>query len=247
MELDSLIQAVGHIAIGNKVGGFGLRHPNLRPHNNAGQPHTADGGPEQGAVGIITAALRLKMEDTAVGNQQFHGHHMIAEGAGRMVVLAMNIGANSTTNSDLASARQNRNPQAIRQCCLHQLIQRHTAVDINNGAVGIDGVDLVESLHIDNQATGVLCRIAIRAAHTAGDNTALQVRGLRRILFRHRGHGLGDDVQVGSAQHFTGSGGSASPAGERASSGGQCFFGVGSVAIGRSAGGGRALSVRHRL
>ena len=56
---------------------------------------------------------------------------MVTKGTGRVVVLAVNIRADSTTDGDLAGTRQNRNPQAIRQGGLHQLVQGDATIDVH--------------------------------------------------------------------------------------------------------------------
>ena len=80
MELDGLIQGAGEVAIGNEVGGFGAGHLDAGAHNDAGQSHAADGGPEQFTFRVVGGAFRFEVENPAIGDQQIHGDHMIAEG-----------------------------------------------------------------------------------------------------------------------------------------------------------------------
>ena len=96
---------------------------------------------------------------------------MVAERTCGVVVLTVNIRTNGTTDGHLASTRQYRYPQAVGQCSLHQLIQCDTAVDINNRRLLVNGVDLVELLHVDDQTARVLGGVAVRAAHAAGNYT----------------------------------------------------------------------------
>ena len=69
VEGHGFIQVGGEVAVGNEVGGLGLGHLDAGPQNDASQPHAANGGPEQVALGVVGGALRLKMQDPAVSNQ----------------------------------------------------------------------------------------------------------------------------------------------------------------------------------
>ena len=208
------IQVGGEVAVGNEIGGLGLGHLDAGPQNDAGQPHATNGGPEQVALGVVGGALRLKMQDPAVGNQQFHRHHMVTEGAGRVVVLTVNVGANGATNGHLAGARQHRNPQAIRQGGLHQLVKSDTTIHVDNGGLRVDGVNVIHRLHVNDQAASVLGRVAIGAAHAPGDHTPLEVVGFIGVGFCHQGNRTSNLFHVRGGKHLGGGGGSAAPTGE---------------------------------
>ena len=125
----------------------------------------------------------------------------------------MNIRTNGTTDGHLASTRQYRHPQAVGQRGLHQLIQRDTAVDINNRRLLINGVNLVELLHVDDKTARVLGGVAVGAAHTAGNYTAAQVVRLVGVLVCDSLDGVNDFIQVRRRQHLGLSGGSTTPTG----------------------------------
>ncbi len=127
VELDGLIQGVGDVAVRNKVGGLRMGHLDGGAQNDAGEAHAAHGRPEETAFGVVGGTLRLQVQHAAVSNQQFHTAHMVAEGAGAMVVLAVDVRADGATNGDLAGAGEDRNPEAVRQCCFHQLVEGDTA------------------------------------------------------------------------------------------------------------------------
>ena len=121
---------------------------------------------------------------------------MVTKGTGGVVVLAVDIRADSTTDGDLAGTRQNRNPQAIRQGGLHELVEGDSTVDVDDARLRVDGVDVVERLHVDDEAAGVLRGVTVGAAHTAGDDTAAQVGRLISVVLGHLGDGGLDDVDV---------------------------------------------------
>ncbi len=91
-----------------------------------------------------------------------------------------------------------------RQSSLHQLIQIHTGVDVHQGGVAIDAMNAAECIHVDDQPTGILRRVAVRAAEAARDDTASQMRWLGIVLFRNLGDRVGDHFHVGGGQHLCG-------------------------------------------
>ena len=83
------------------------------------------------------------MEYAAVCHEQLHGGDVVAKGTGGVVVLAVDIRADCAADGDLAGAWQNRDPQAVWQGGLHQLIQGYATVYVDDCGFRIDGVDLV--------------------------------------------------------------------------------------------------------
>ena len=215
MLRDGLVQVVGAHRVGEEVGGLRLGHLDHRAQDDARQPHAADGGPEQGAVRVVLRAFRLQVQDAAVGHEQFHGHDVLAEGAGRVVVLAVDVRADGPADGDLAGAGQDRDPEAEGDGGLHQLIQRHAAVHVDQGGLRVDGVDAVELLHVDDQAAAVLGGVAVGAAHAAGDDAAALMLGEVGVLLGDLRDGLDDAVQVRRGQHVGGGRRGAAPAGQR--------------------------------
>lgn len=67
---------------------------------------------------------------------------MVAEAALAVVVLAVDVVGDGAADRHLTSARQHRDPQAERQCGLHQLVEAHPAVDVDDCGVDIDIVDV---------------------------------------------------------------------------------------------------------
>ena len=200
MEGDGFLEVIRAVGIRDEVGGFRLRHLDLGAQDDAGQAHAADGGPEK----IAVFTFRGQVQDAAVGDEQLHGGDVVTKGTGGVVVLAVDIRANSAADGDLAGTRQNRNPQAVRQGGLHELVQGDATVDVDNARLRIDGVDFVERLHVDDEATGVLRGVTVGAAHTAGDDATAQVGRLISIVLSHLGDGRLDDVDVWGGQNVGG-------------------------------------------
>ena len=74
------------------------------------------------------------------------------------------------------------------------------------------GVDLVEALHVDDQTTRVLGRVAVGAAHAAGDDATLEVVGLVSVIVGNLLDGRDDGVEVFRAQNLRAGRGRAAPA-----------------------------------
>ena len=203
VEFDGFVQRRGHVAIGNEVGGFGACHRDPCAHDDAGEAHAADGCPEQFAIGVVGAALGLEVQDATVSNQQFHGGDVVTEGTGGVVILTVNIRADSTADGDLSGAGKHRNPQPVGKGGLHELVEGDTTVDVGNSRVRIDGVDFIERSHVDNKTTAVLGWVAVGTAQTTGNHATLEVVGLVLVLLGNFPHCAGNQVQVGRGQDFT--------------------------------------------
>src|SRR5699024_10219204 len=80
VELDRLVQRGRAVGVRDEVGGLRARHLDAGAQDDAGQAHAADGGPEQLALRVIRGALRLQVQDAAVGDEQLHGQDVVAEG-----------------------------------------------------------------------------------------------------------------------------------------------------------------------
>ena len=203
VEFDGFVQRRGHVAVGNEVGRFGTSHRDACAHNDAGEAHAADGCPEEFAIGVIGAALWLEVQDAAVGNQKLHGSDVVTEGTGGVVVLAVNIGADSSTDGDLPGAGKHRNPQPVGECGFHELVEGDATVDVGNSRVRVNGVDFIERSHVDDKTTAVLGRVAVGTAQTTGDHATLEVVGVVLVLLGNLPHCAGNQVQVGRGQDFT--------------------------------------------
>ena len=73
-------------------------------------------------------------------------------------------------------------------------------------------MDLIELLHVDDQAAAVLGGVTVGAAHASGDDAAAQVGGLIRVIICNLGHGLLYHVHVFGGEYMGGRRGGAAPA-----------------------------------
>ena len=164
-----------------------------RRDDHAGQPHAADGGPEQLGLG----AVRGQRADGAVRGDQVHRQHVVAEAALGVVVLAVDVRADRAADRDLPGARQHRHPPAERQGGPHERVQADAAVDDRDARVGVDRGRAGEPGHLEHEAARVLCRVAVGAAETAGDHPA-------RAGARDRGHHVGGRAGDGDVREGRG-------------------------------------------
>ena len=164
-----------------------------RRDDHAGQPHAADGGPEQLGLGPSGVSVRT----VAVRGDQVHRQHVVAEAALGVVVLAVDVRADRAADRDLPGARQHRHPPAERQGGPHERVQADAAVDDRDARVGVDRGRAGEPGHVEHEAARVLCRVAVGAAETAGDHPA-------RAGARDRGHHVGGRAGDGDVREGRG-------------------------------------------
>ena len=100
-----------------------------------------------------------------------------------------------------------RNPQAIWQGGLHQLVESDTTINVDNGGLRVDGVNVIHRLHVNDQAASVLGRVTIGAAHASGDHTPLEVVGFIGVGFCHQGNRTSNLFHVRGGKHLGGGGG----------------------------------------
>ena len=79
-------------------------------------PTVAQNSSASGPSGVSVA-------DLAVGGQQVHRPHVVAEAARAVVVLAVDVAGDGAADGDLPGAGQHRNPQPERQRGPHQLVE----------------------------------------------------------------------------------------------------------------------------
>ena len=182
VEGDGLVEVRGDVAVGDEVRRLRRCHLDGGAQDDSGQAVAADRRPEQLTLGSVGS----QPADLAVGGQQIHRPHVVAEAARAVVVLAVDVARDRAADGDLAGAGQHRHPQPERQRRLHQRVEADAGVEVDQAGVAVDGVDPVQRGHVDDQAAAVLRVVAVGAAQSAGDHAALA--GLR--------HGLGDHLGI---------------------------------------------------
>ena len=172
---DGLVEVRGAFGVGDEVGGLGLRHPDRRPEDHAGEADAADRGPEQ--LGLH--AVRLEAADLAGAREQVHRHDVLAEAARRVVVLAVDVVGDRPADGHLAGARQHRHPQPEGQRDAHEAVEGDAGVEVDQPGLGVDGVDAVAGGHVEDEAARVLRGVAVGAPEAAGDDPSLPGSGDR--------------------------------------------------------------------
>ena len=167
-QREQLVEVAGAVGVDDEVRRLRAVQPDRRRDDHAGQPHAADGGPEQLGLG----AVRGQRADRAVGGDQVHRQHVVAEAAVAVVVLAVDVGGDRAADRHLPGARQHRHPPAERQRGPHERVQADAGVDDRDARVGVDRGRAGEPGHVEHDAAGVLRRVAVGAAEAAGDHAA---------------------------------------------------------------------------
>ena len=183
------------VGIHREVRGLGALQPHRRTEHGSGQPHPADGGPEQ----LLGLAVGSQGAHLAVGHQQVEDCDVVAEAALGVVVLAVHVGGDRAADGHLPGARQHRHPEAERQQRPHQRVETDPGLDGHRGRFGggVDRQDLVQLGQVEGRAAGVLGGVAVAAAEPPGHHAAVVGGAQGR-------DGIGDRVDLGQVGHAAG-------------------------------------------
>ena len=132
--------------------------------DEAGQAEAAGGrrepvGPQVGAAHDLLA----------VGAQQAERRHMIAEGAGLMVVLTVHVVGDGTAHGDELGARQYRQAPAARNDEALDVAQHHAGLADQPAAFLVEADEAVETRRVPQHAVRVEALIAIAPPQAIGD------------------------------------------------------------------------------
>ncbi len=133
----------------------------------------------QNSVGLV-GRRGVRWRTCAVGGQQVHRADVVAEAAGAVVVLAVDVAGDRAADGDLPGAGQHRHPQPERQRGAHQLVEVHAGVDVDERGRprSIEWI-WFSGGHVDDEAAAVLGVVAVGAAQSAGDARRGRVLGVR--------------------------------------------------------------------
>ena len=158
------------------------RHRDRGAQDDSGEPVAADGRPEQ-RRSRTPSGVRWRISPSAVSRSI--DRTWLPKLPAAVVVLAVDVAGDRAADGDLPGAGQHRHPQAERQCGPHQRVEVHAGVDVDEVAVAVDRVDLVQRGHVDDQPAAVLGVVAVGPAQPPGDDAAgAAVGGLRRPPWR---------------------------------------------------------------
>lgn len=168
-----------------------------RAQHDPCQAHAARGRVEQVCAGGEDPHL-------AVGRQQLHGAHVPGEGAGDVVVLAVDVRADRPAHRHIAGPGGDRHEPAQRQQHLHQPVQADPRLAGHRSGAGVDLAHPVQARGVQDGAARVLRRVAVRPAQAARDAAA-------RPAPAHDRHGL---LHGAGVRDRRAGGGCPAPAGE---------------------------------
>ena len=185
-----LVEVVDPPRVDRHQAGVDRDQPERRIEDHTGQPHPADGRPEQ-----LRVAVRTDLDDGRVGQHQPQPGDLIAERPVEVVVLAVDVAGDRPTDRDEARARGDGHEPTARHDDVEQVVEadpgRH-----GHGAGGV--VDLhcvVGRAQPQHVSTAVLRGVAVRAPETAGDAAPIG-----QVLDRRREAGLVDVDHVRRAR-----------------------------------------------
>src|SRR5665647_2565377 len=83
------------------------------PQDDSSQARSADGRPENRGVRIVGGPVGSEFEDAPVGDEQLHRLHVVAEAAGTVVVLAVDVARDRSADRYLTRAGKYRDPETV--------------------------------------------------------------------------------------------------------------------------------------
>ena len=153
--------------------------------DHAGESHAADGRPEH--VGRPVGGHRERL---ATAGEQRDRQHLVAERPVPVVPFAVDVARDRTADGDEARPGRDQEPAPGHEP-VHEVLQARPGARGDDAALEIRGDDPRERGGIEDEAAGVLSRVAVRATEPAGDD-APSGRGAeqrtRVRLVERRGH-----------------------------------------------------------
>ena len=107
--------------------------------------------------------------ERALRRVQREGLDVVGEAAVDVVVLAVHVGRDRAADGDLARARGDRHEPAEGDHRAHERVEADAGVDPDDAVLEVDVVEPGERGRVEHGAAGVLGRVAVAAAESAGD------------------------------------------------------------------------------
>ncbi len=130
----------------------------FHPGDKSGQPQPAEGGGEP--VGVFG---RCADPSTAIRAHQFKGPDMVAEGAGAVMVLAVDIIGHRPAQGHEAGAGGDRQKPPTRDDQFQDLGQQHAGLGAEHTGIGIKGDEAVQAPRQQDMTAVVEADVAIAA------------------------------------------------------------------------------------
>ena len=174
--------------------------PERGAHNDAGEPHAADGLREQ--IGVLGPRAAC---EGAIRAHDVDPVDEGAEGAGLVVILAMHVGGDHAADGHMLGARRDGRKKPARQKALDHIAQRDAALRRQNACLRVEREHVPEAGHGDGGGWRERA-VAIRAAEAARDPGPARQRRAQLLdvaRARHGALGLRKTAPAGEFQdHF---------------------------------------------
>ena len=106
---------------------------NLRPRDQAREPHAANGGRKP-----LRILDRAAHEAGSVGTHQLEAQHMPAEGPRHVVVLAVNVVGDRAAHRYIFRPRRHRQKEPARNRKIQNLLQRRARLAAQHARRGVE-------------------------------------------------------------------------------------------------------------
>ena len=97
---------------------------------------------------------------------------MPGEGAIDMVVLAVHVGGNCSSDGYLTRAGGDRDPPAMGRRRSHQGVEGRASTDEDRAGRDIE-IETVQFGHVEHESSGVLGGVAVRTPESSGDDSTV--------------------------------------------------------------------------
>ena len=192
-----VVQARESLAVDPYPGRLYRDQPQGGADHDAGQAHSAGGGPEQLRVGVLGHG------EGPGGRDQGQLHHVVGETAVAVMVLPVDVRRDRTTDRHITGPRRDRDEPPRRNDVPHQVVQADATTDVDRSRRIVELPDVGESGRLDGEPSTALRRVSVAPAQASGDDAA----GLRAEC-------AGDGGSVDRAVDPGPGGCSAAPSGE---------------------------------
>ncbi len=127
--------------------------------------HAAGGGPKR--FGVIT---QRHVTARAIGQGEAEATYMLTPRAISVMVLAMDVGGNGSTNGYLARSGRHGHEETQRHQRAHQLVETDPRTCRDLGASGIEHDRRRHRRHVEQHPSRVLRGVSIRTSETASQH-----------------------------------------------------------------------------
>ena len=171
LQVEELVDAVELDALVVDAARDDGLQPKLRPGDEAGEAHAADGG------GVPVGVLGGRAEAArAVGADQFEARDVVAEGAGDVVVLAVDVVGDGAAEGDVLGSGRDGQEESARHGEVEDLRERDARFGGEHAGRGIEVDQAVHAGGLQQGAVLEQADVAVAAAQADGERAVVQAR-----------------------------------------------------------------------